>query len=74
MNNSEQFDKQDETSRRKQLEKESMVSVLEEFNRYRRGEGEYMWNEDPSKNKPLSISPRMIGEAIDYAIKYIREH
>lgn len=54
--------------------KNSVVHVLEEFNRWRRGQGEYQWNEDPAKNKQLGISPAAIGEAIDFAVEYLKNH
>ena len=52
---------------------ETAAKILKEFNRYRRGEGEYMWNEDPAKNKPLTLSPRVIGEAIDFAVSVLND-
>lgn len=54
--------------------KESCAKTLKEFNRWRRGEGEYAFNEDPSKNKELGISPVEIGQAIDFAISYLESH
>ena len=69
---SEDYDSDEQES--DESEKQKVISILEEFNRYRRGQGEYEWNEDPSKNKNLSISPAEIGKAIDYAVKYMGEH
>lgn len=44
------------------------IDVLTEFNRWRRGEGKYAWNEDPAKNAECPYSPKAIGQAIDIAI------
>lgn len=55
-------------------EKSSAIAVLKEFNEWRRGQGEYTWNEDPSKNKDLEITPKQIGEAIDFAVEFLENH
>lgn len=57
-----------------EMVKKTAIRVLEEFNRWRRGQGEYQWNEDPSKNKQLDFNPTVIGEAIDFAVEYIKKH
>ncbi len=43
------------------------LEILLEFNKWRRAQGEYAWNEDPAKNKPYPFKPDQIGEAIDVA-------
>lgn len=44
------------------------LKMLKEFNKWRRAEGEYEWNEDPTKNKNLPFTPKDIGIALDTAI------
>ena len=43
------------------------LEILLEFNKWRRAQGDYAWNEDPTKNKPYPFKPSQIGEAIDVA-------
>lgn len=43
------------------------AKILAEFNRWRRGEPPYDWNDDPKKRKELPFTPMQIGEAIDTA-------
>ena len=57
-----------------EAEKRYAISTLEEYNRWRRGEGEYQWNENPSKNKRFAIPPAEIGKAIEYAVEYMRKN
>ena len=45
--------------------------ILKEYNQWRRGEGEYEWNDEPGKNKAFPYTPKMIGEALDQAIMVI---
>ena len=46
------------------------IRILGEFNKWRRGEGIYQWNEDPAKNRNLPYSPTEIGEAIDEVLRF----
>ncbi len=72
--NTEDGDPQDPDEAAKEAEKRIAISVLEEFNKWRRGHGEYAWNEDPSKNKDLEITPKQIGLAIDFAVEFLKTH
>ena len=56
------------------MDKNTATKVLEKFNQWRRGEGEYSWREDPSKNKMLEYSPEIIGEAIDFAVDFLKRN
>lgn len=51
------------------MTKEQAIKVLTEMQMWRRGEGSYsvMGNEMP-------YSPAIYGEAIDFAINYLKEH
>ena len=68
------MDKQKAEDGNPQGKKEIAIAVLKEFNEWRRGQGEYVWNEDPSKNKDLEITPKQIGEAIDFAVEFLENH
>ena len=70
----QQGDPQDPNEAAKEAEKHIAIAVLEEFNEWRRGQGEYAWNEDPSKNKVLELTPKQIGLAIDYAVAFLKTH
>ena len=70
----DEVDEMDEESKAAAARKKEVIETLIEFNSWRRGQGEYAWNEDPSKNKQLSISPTALGEAIDYAIDFLKTH
>ena len=48
------------------------IVILDEFNKWRRGQGIYQWNEDPSKNHDIPYSPAQIGEAIDAVLKFFK--
>lgn len=48
------------------------LGVLEDFNRWRRGEPPYDWNEDPSKRVEPPWSPKEVGAAIDVAAGVVR--
>ena len=67
-------DPQDPNEAAKEAEKRIAIAVLEEFNKWRRGHGEYSWNEDPSKNKILELTPKQMGLAIDYAVEFLKTH
>lgn len=45
-----------------------VIETLTEFNRWRRAEGEY-----GASGIPCPCSPKLIGEAIDNAVKYLKE-
>ena len=48
------------------------IGILREFNKWRRAEGDYAFNEaDPSMNKPCPFTPEEIGKAIDYAVEFM---
>ena len=72
--NTKECDPQVPNEAAKEAEKRIAIAVLEEFNKWRRGQGEYAWNEDPSKNKVLDITPEQIGFAIDYAVEFLKTH
>ena len=46
-------------------------NVLREFNQWRRGEGDYAWDEHPEKNKSLPYTPAIIGQAIDTVVDIV---
>ena len=50
--------------------KAELGDMLHDFNLWRRGEGKYAWNEDPSKNEPCPFSPGTIGLFI-YRVSWI---
>ena len=50
---------------------EQALTILKEFNQWRRGEGIYAWNEDPTKNRELPFKPGEIGQAIDMACEIL---
>ena len=43
--------------------------ILAKFQRWRRGEGEFAWSDDPAKHKPMPYTPKKIGVAIDTAME-----
>jgi len=47
----------------------SLANALRMYNRWRRGEGEFQWSEDPNKNKPCPCSPTSLGLLFDAAAK-----
>ncbi len=51
-----------------------VCEILLEFNEWRRGAGDYEFNEDPTKNKDCPYSPAEIGKAIDTAIKFLKAY
>lgn len=48
-----------------------VANVLKEYNLWRRGVGKYRFREEPSKNVDLSFSNEALGQAIDFAVKYL---
>lgn len=52
---------------------EEVVHILTEFNKWRRSEPPYEWNEDPAMQKELPYSPKDIGLAIDEAVVMLRQ-
>lgn len=52
---------------------EEVIKVLTEFNKWRRGEPPYEWNDDPAKQRELQYSAKEIGVVIDEAI-YMLKH
>lgn len=55
------------------MDSKEALGILAEFNRWRRGEGKYAWNEDPAKNAECPYSPKAIGKAIDIAINEMKK-
>ena len=47
--------------------------ILDEFNSWRRGTGKYSWKEQPEEYLVCPYNPGQIGDAIDVAVKYIKE-
>lgn len=51
---------------------EEVIKVLTEFNKWRRGEPPYDWNEDPSLMIEFPFDVKEVGEAIDEAINMLK--
>lgn len=51
---------------------EEAIKVLTEFNKWRRGEPPYDWNEDPSLMIEFPFDVKEVGEAIDEAINMLK--
>ena len=51
---------------------EELIKVLTEFNKWRRGEPPYEWNDDPAKQMELQYSAKEIGVVIDEAINMLK--
>ena len=50
------------------------ADILDEFNKWRRGQGKYGWKENPSEYLVCPYSPGEIGVAIDTLVEHAREH
>ena len=48
------------------------IKVLTDFNKWRRGEPPYDWNEDPSLMIEFPFDVKEVGEAIDEAINMLK--
>ena len=55
------------------MQRKEIIEKLKTFQRWRRGEGEFQWSEDPAKNKPLPFNAQELGECLDAAIKALSE-
>lgn len=51
---------------------EDAIKVLTDFNKWRRGEPPYEWNEDPSLMIEFPFDVKEVGEAIDEAIRMLK--
>lgn len=47
--------------------------VLAEHQKWRRGIGQYGWQQKPEKNLPMPYGPKELGEAIDAALGALAE-
>ena len=56
------------------MSRADLASALRAYNRYRRGEGEYTWSEDPEKNKEFLYDPGTLGLIIEACAKTIEEN
>lgn len=54
------------------LSARTVMRELAEFNRWRRGQGKYAWNEDPSKNAELPFTAEHLGKVIDRAVELLK--
>lgn len=50
-----------------------IAAALSEFNDWRRGEGEYEFDENPRKNKEFWMTPKLLGIVIDVAANMCRK-
>lgn len=65
------------TARRRRVNGRALTAALvanrlAEYNRWRRGQGKYGWNSDPSKNLPPPFSGTVLGELIDSAVELLK--
>lgn len=54
------------------MNRTTACKILDTYQKWSRGIGEFAWNKDPIKNKPLPYAPREVGEAIDVAITALK--
>ena len=56
------------------MDRKTAVEILREFNEWRRGEGKYEFSENPDENLQFPYTPKKVGKAIDFAVKYLETH